>query len=59
MREDEMATRTGKKEGAIPLGQRLMDRPFLLLVLGLAVMALFYTGWGLLEIVRLTPAPLP
>jgi hypothetical protein len=59
MREDEMAKRTEKKEGAIPLGQRLMDRPFLLLVLGLAVMALFYTGWGLLEIVRLTPAPLP
>jgi hypothetical protein len=59
MREDEMATLTGKKEPGIPLGQRLMDRPFLLLVLGLAVMALFYTGWGLLEIVRLTPAPLP
>jgi len=54
-----MKSDTGEKGEAIPLGQRLMDRPFLLLVLGLLVMAVFYTGWGLLEIVRLTPAPLP
>lgn len=44
---------------AVPLGQRLLDRPFLLLVLGLAVMVIFYTGWGLLEILSLTPSPLP
>jgi hypothetical protein len=44
---------------AVPLGQRLMDRPFLLLVLGLLIMVVFYTGWGLFEILRLTPSPLP
>jgi hypothetical protein len=47
------------KQKEIPLGQRLMERPFLLLLLGLLIMTLFYTGWGLLEILRLTPAPLP
>lgn len=43
----------------IPLGQRLLDRPFLLLLLGILVMALFYTVWGLLEIISLPPATLP
>jgi hypothetical protein len=42
-----------------PLLQRLFDNPFLLLVLGLLVMFLFYTGWGWLELRSLTPAPLP
>lgn len=43
----------------VPLGQRLFDSPFLLLVAGIVVMLVLYTGWGLLEIMRLTPAPLP
>ena len=46
-------------EDEIPLGQRLLDRPFLLLFLGILIMAVFYTGWGLWEIHSLTPAPLP
>jgi len=48
-----------RESEAVPLGQRLMDRPFLLLVLGLLIMVVFYTGWGLVEILRLTPSPLP
>jgi len=43
----------------IPLGQRLFDSPYLLLVACLVVMFVFYTGWGLLEIASLTDAPLP
>ncbi|HEX9728676.1 MAG TPA: hypothetical protein VGA37_09240 [Gemmatimonadales bacterium] len=43
----------------IPLGQRLFDRPFLLLVAGLVVMAVFYTLWGLWEVMSLSQAPLP
>lgn len=43
----------------IPLGQRLFDMPFLLLVAGIVVMVVIYTGWGLYEIYSLTPAPLP
>ena len=46
-------------EEPIPLGQRLLDRPFLLLAACLVVMFVFYTGWGMIEIASLTPAPLP
>jgi hypothetical protein len=42
-----------------PLGQRFYDSPFLLLILGILIMAVFFTGWGLLEITSLPPAPLP
>ncbi len=43
----------------VPLGQRLFDSPFLLLIAGIVVMALFYTLWGLWEVVRLPQATLP
>jgi len=43
----------------IPTGQKLFDRPFLLLAAGLIVMFLFYTGWGLWEILSLPAAKLP
>lgn len=43
----------------IPLGQRLFDRPFLLLAAGIVVMAVFYTLWGLYEILTLPQATLP
>lgn len=49
----------GRPGDPVPLGQRLFERPFLLLTAGLVVMALFYTAWGLWEIVKLPPAPLP
>ncbi len=42
-----------------PLGQRLFDKPFLLLIAGLLVMFLFYTGWGLAEILLLPDSKLP
>ena len=43
----------------IPLGQRLYESPFLLLIAGMIVMFVFFTGWGLLEVLSLDPAPLP
>lgn len=43
----------------VPLGQRLFDNIFLLLVAGIAVMAVLYTGWGLWEILTLDRSPLP
>ena len=46
-------------EEPIPLGQRLFDRPFLLLAACLVVMFVFYTGWGLIELASLEQAPLP
>ena len=49
----------GADDEPIPLGQRLFDSPFLLLVAGIVVMFVFFTGWGVLEIMSLEPAPLP
>ena len=46
-------------EQDIPLGQRLFDRPFLLLGAGLVTMFVFYTIWGLVEILNLPEATLP
>lgn len=43
----------------LPLGQRLMDRPFLLLLAGMITMFGFYTIWGLIEIMSLPKATLP
>jgi hypothetical protein len=41
------------EEEAIPLMQRLLDNPFLLLFLGVAVPAVFYIIWGVMEITQI------
>jgi hypothetical protein len=56
MEPQEPEPKPGEK---VPLGQRLFDQPFLLLIAGIVVMLLFYTLWGLVEIFSLKPAPLP
>ena len=43
----------------IPRGQRFFDNIFLLLGLGLLIMLVLYTGWGMWEILTLPPATLP
>ena len=43
----------------VPAGQRFFDNIFLLLVLGVVIMALLYTGWGMWEILTLPEATLP
>ena len=44
---------------AVPLGQRLFDNVFLLLVAGIVVMLVIYTAWGLWEVLTLPDAQLP
>lgn len=56
---DPSESRSAVPEPAVPLGQRLFDRPFLLLFIGLVVMFGFYTIWGVIEVMQLPPAPLP
>ena len=46
-------------QDAVPLGQRLFDNVFLLLAVGLVIMFLLYTGWGLWEIHSLPASKLP
>lgn len=47
------------RDREIPLGQRLFDNPFILLVAGIVVMLVFYTAWGLWEVLSLPAATLP
>ena len=42
-----------------PLGQRLFDNVFLLLVVGMVIMFVVYTGWGVWEILSMPQATLP
>jgi len=43
----------------VPLGQRFFDNVLLLLGLGLVIMLVVFTGWGLWEILTLPKATLP
>ena len=45
--------------GSLPLGQRLYDNWGLLMIVGIVIMAVIYTGWGLWEIYSLPKATLP
>jgi len=37
----------------VPLMQRVLDNPFLLLVLGIAMPSVFYIIWGIIEITQI------
>jgi len=50
-------TGDGGPSEPIPFMQRLLDNPFLLLVLGIAVPALLYTVWGVMEVISIPLAP--
>jgi hypothetical protein len=43
----------------LPLGQRLYDNWLLLMVAGIVIMAVIYTGWGLWEISTMPKGTLP
>ena len=43
----------------IPLGQRVFDNMYLLLGLGLAVMLIVFTAWGMWEILSMPAGTLP
>ncbi len=40
-------------EESIPLMQRVLDNPFLLLLLGILVPTVFYIIWGVMEITQI------
>ena len=46
-------------DAPVPLMQRLYDSPYLLLAACIVVMFVFFTAWGMIEIMSLEPAPLP
>lgn len=47
----------GEEEERIPAMQHLLENPFLLLFLGVAIPTVLYILWGVMEIVTLPNAP--
>ena len=41
------------EEEPVPMMQRLLDNPFLLLLLGILVPTVFYIIWGIVEITQI------
>jgi hypothetical protein len=44
-------------EGQLPFMQRLLDNPFILLFIGIAVPTLTYIVWGIMELISIPLAP--
>jgi len=53
MAEQESEQKTDKEYKPIPIMQRILDDPFLLLMLGLVVPTVFYILWGVMEVVTI------
>ncbi len=41
------------EDGPVPMMQKLLDNPFLLLFIGVASPAVLYLGWGIMEILTI------
>ena len=49
---------TGTEENVlVPVMQKILDNPFLLLVVGVVVPTVFYIVWGIMELVTIPVAP--
>ena len=48
---------SGDQPERIPVMQRVLDNPFLLLFLGVTMPTVFYIIWGVMEIVQIPIAP--
>jgi hypothetical protein len=44
---------SGEQSDKIPLAQRVLDNPFILLFIGILFPAVFYIIWGIMEIVNI------
>ncbi len=56
-----MENKTNPNEAAeekVPAMQSLLENPFLLLFIGVAVPTLLYTVWGIMEIIGIPLSPL-
>jgi hypothetical protein len=50
-------TSSAEQPVKIPLAQRVLDNPFILLFIGILLPAVFYIIWGIMEIVNIPIAP--
>ena len=53
----ENQSESGEQPENIPVMQKILDNPFLLLFLGVTVPTVFYVIWGVMEIVQIPLAP--
>jgi len=51
-------TTGAEQETRVPVMQRIMDNPFLLLFIGVVVPTVFYIVWGIMELVSIPVARL-
>ena len=51
--ENQSTEETSTDNEPIPLMQRILDNPFLLLFLGIVVPTVFYIIWGIMEITQI------
>ena len=51
--------REGAPSQPVPFAQRLFDNWAVLMIAGIVIMAIIYTGWGLYEIFTMPKAQLP
>jgi hypothetical protein len=54
----ETKTPESEKEERVPAFQLMLDNPFLLLFLGIAMPTVIYTVWGIMEILSIPISPL-
>ncbi len=54
--ENQAAENDAPDNEPLPLMQRILDNPFLLLFLGVAVPTVFYIIWGIIEITQIPVA---
>ena len=47
----------GTENERVPIMQRILDNPFLLLFIGVVFPAVFYIIWGIMELVSIPIAP--
>ncbi len=52
------ATTLPEHEEKVPAFQQMLDNPFLLLFLGIALPTVLYTVWGIMEILSIPISPL-
>jgi hypothetical protein len=48
-----MSNSVDNEEGDVPVLQRILDNPFLLLFIGVVVPTVSYTIWGIMEVAQL------
>lgn len=50
---DRQQTSGGGATEPIPFMQRLLDNPFILLILGIAIPTVLYIVWGVMEVIQI------